>query len=389
MTDDISLDRQDSLATLLAAISDDPGGSIPPPIVQSSLFAFDTMQEFEDRIAGRNSHLVYTRVQNPTVAAFEQMMARAEGADAGVGFASGMAAISSTLMAFLKPGDRIACVEHVYPDAYRFMERILRPFGIGVDYHPVTAFEDAPDLLRGVRLAYLESPTSMTFQTLNLGKVAAHAKRHGVMTVIDNSWATPVFQRPLAQGIDLVLHSASKYISGHSDVVAGVVVGSAEHIDAIRDLTLPLFGGKLAPFEAWLLLRGLRTLVPRMRQHDATASLFVDRLSALPYVTEINAPGPNSVPGLTGRSGLLSFGVSEAVDIRKLTDRLRHFRLGVSWGGFESLILPTAVTLSHAGAHNSMQAFGVSPRLIRISLGLEDAEDLWADMWSAFDASLT
>jgi cystathionine beta-lyase/cystathionine gamma-synthase len=389
MTDDISLDRQDSLATLLAAISDDPGGSIPPPIVQSSLFAFDTMQEFEDRIAGRNSHLVYTRVQNPTVAAFEQMMARAEGADAGVGFASGMAAISSTLMAFLKPGDRIACVEHVYPDAYRFMERILRPFGIGVDYHPVTAFEDAPDLLRGVRLAYLESPTSMTFQTLNLGKVAAHAKRHGVMTVIDNSWATPVFQRPLEQGIDLVLHSASKYISGHSDVVAGVVVGSAEHIDAIRDLTLPLFGGKLAPFEAWLLLRGLRTLVPRMRQHDATANLFVDRLSTLPYVTEINAPGPNSVPGLTGRSGLLSFGVSEAVDIRKLTDHLRHFRLGVSWGGFESLILPTAVTLSRVGAHNSMQAFGVSPRLIRISLGLEDAEDLWADMRSAFDASLT
>ncbi len=163
-------------------------------------------------------------MQNPTVAAFEAMMAAAEGGEAAVGFASGMAAISSALLAVLRPGDRLACVEHVYPDSYRFMERMLRPFGVAVDYHPIAAFEDEPDLLRGVRVAYLESPTSVVFQPMNLPKVAEHARRHGALTMIDNSWATPVLQRPLALGIDIVLHSASKYISGHSDVVAGVVV---------------------------------------------------------------------------------------------------------------------------------------------------------------------
>jgi len=381
-------DRPPSLATVLAAVNGE-GGSVTPPIVQTSLFTFDSFADFEDRMAGRSDQAMYTRVQNPTVAAFEAMMAAAEGGEAAVGFASGIAAVTSTLLAFLKPGDRVACVEHVYPDTYRFMERMLRPFGIETEYHPLAAFEDDPDLLKGVRVAYLESPTSVVFAPLNLAKVAAHARRHGVLSMIDNSWATPVFQRPLALGIDIVIHSASKYISGHSDTVAGVVVSSRDNIARLRDLTLPLLGAKLAPFEAWLLIRGLRTLVPRMKQHRATADLFVDRLSALPFVRRVNSPGENSVPGLTGRSGLMSVEFDGSIDIPRLADALRHFRLGVSWGGFESLILPAQVGLAQAGAFNSMQKFGVSPDLVRLSLGLEDAEDLWADMASALDKSKT
>ena len=375
------------LATLLASVSADPGGSVTPPIVQTSLFTFDDYAAFEDRRAGRTQTALYTRVQNPTVAAFEGLMAAAEGGEAAVGFASGMAAISSTLLSALRPGDRLACVEHVYPDSYRFMERMLRPFGIAVDYHPVAAFEDEPDLLRGVRVAYLESPTSVVFQAMNLPKVTAHARRHGALTMIDNSWASPAFQRPLALGVDIVIHSASKYISGHSDVVAGVVVASQAHIDRIRDLTLPLLGGKLAPFEAWLLIRGLRTLAARMAQHQATADLFVDRLSALPFVRRVYSPGANSVPGLTGRSGLMSVEFDDSVDIPRLADALDHFRLGVSWGGFESLILPARVGLAQAGEHNSMRAFGVSPNLVRLSLGLESAADLWRDMEAALRRS--
>ena len=191
----------------------------------------------------------------------------------------------------------------------------------------------------------------------------------------------------LESGIDIVLHSASKYIGGHSDTVAGVVVSSSEHIARIRDLTLPLLGAKLAPFEAWLLIRGLRTLGARMRQHQATANLFVDRLSALPQVLRVNSPGPNVVPGLTGRSGLMSFELREDVDIRKLADGLRLFGLGVSWGGFESLVLPARVGLAQAGEQNSMQRFGVPDNLVRISLGLEDAEDLWADFETALSKS--
>lgn len=376
-----------SIETLLAAAATDFGGAVAPPIVQTSLFTFDSYQAFEDRMAGRSGNPLYTRVQNPTVAAFEKLMAEAEDGEAAVGFASGMAAISSTVLAFLKPGDRIACIEHVYPDAYRLFERLLRPFGIGVTYHSADEFQNDPDLLKGVKLAYLESPNSVVFQTMDLGAVATHAKMHGTLTVVDNSWATPLFQRPLTLGIDITLHSASKYLSGHSDTVAGVVVARQELISRIRDLTLTLLGGKLAPFEAFLLTRGLRTLGARMRQHQETANLFVDRLSAHPNVTAVLSPGPNIVPGLTGRSGLLSVELDETIDIPRLADALNLFRLGVSWGGFESLILPTRIGLAQAGEQNSMQRFGVSDRILRLSLGLEDPNDLWADFEAALSTS--
>lgn len=377
------------ISTLMAEVLSDSSGAITPPIVQTSLFSFDTYKDFEDRMAGRTNQAIYTRIQNPTVAAFEGLMAKAEHGEAAVGFASGIAAISSTLLAFLKPGDRIACVEHVYPDTYRFMERILRPFGVEISYHSAAEFENNEDLLAGVGIAFLESPSSVIFTSLNLPKVAQLAKRHGTLTMIDNSWASPVFQRPLTLGIDIVIHSASKYISGHSDTVAGVVVSSQPHIARIRDLTLSLLGAKLAPFEAFLLTRGLRTLHARMMQHQATANLFVDRLAAVPQVVKINSPGANEVPGLTGRSGLMSIEFDDNVDIPKFCDALKHFRLGVSWGGFESLILPARVGLAQAGEKNSMQAFGVSPNLVRMSLGLEDAEDLWADFMSALSQSAT
>ncbi|WP_206601924.1 aminotransferase class I/II-fold pyridoxal phosphate-dependent enzyme [Oceaniglobus indicus] len=378
-----------SPATLLSEPYGHADGSVTPPIYQTSLFTFDNYAAFADRMAGRDDRALYTRVQNPTVAAFEGMMAKLEGGEAAVGFASGMAAISSTLFALVKPGDRIACVEHVYPDAFRLLERMLRPIGVEVTYHAPRAFAEDPDLLKGVTLAYLESPTSAVFDAMDLRRVAAHARRHGTLTVIDNSWATPIFQRPLDLGIDVTLHSASKYISGHSDTVAGVVVSTAEIIAKLRDLTLPLLGGKLAPFEAWLLIRGLRTLPARMREHQRSADVFVDRLADRADVTRVNAPGANTVPGLIGRSGLMSFEVADSVDIPRFADALKHFRLGVSWGGFESLVLPCAIALDQAGPKNSMQTFGVSPRLIRISIGLEDVEDLWNDIQQALDDAHT
>lgn len=375
------------LATLLAEPFADAFGSVTPPIVQSSLFTFDSYADFAATLAGETDLPLYTRVQNPTVAAFESLMARAEKGEAAVGFASGMAAISSTLLALVRPGERVACVEHVYPDAYRFFERLLRPFGVEVTYHPLRDLEAEPELLRGACLLYLESPNSVMMQTLNLARVAEQARRHGTVTVVDNSWATPVFQTPLDSGIDIVLHSASKYLSGHSDTVAGVVVSSAALIDRIRDLSLPLLGGKLAPFEAWLLIRGLRTLDARLRQHQDSANFIIDRLAASPLVKRVHSPGPNAAPGLSGRSGLLSLELDEKVDIPKLADALTLFRLGVSWGGFESLILPAQVALGQAGEHNSLQRFGVPPNLVRLSIGLERAEDLWADFEAALDKS--
>jgi len=355
------------LATLMATVADDGQGAVTPPIVQSSLFTFDSYKAFEDRMAGLSDTALYTRIQNPTVAAFEKLMAQAEGGAAAVGFASGMAAISSTLLAFVKPGDRIACVEHVYPDTYRFMERMLRSLGIDIDYHPADRFESDEGLLKGVALAYLESPSSVIFTPMDLRRVGAHARRHGTLTVVDNSWASPVFQNPISLGADIVIHSASKYISGHSDTVAGAVVSSRANIARIRDLTLPLLGAKLAPFEAFLLTRGLRTLTARMRLHEATANAFVDRLSGLPQVSVIHSPGANTVPGLKGRSGLMSLEFEDSVDIPTFADALSIFRLGVSWGGHESLILPARVGLSQAGEQNSMRKFGVSPNRQRLA----------------------
>ena len=381
MSDKIKSDA--AVETILSAPFGGEFGDVTPPIHQNSLFTFDSYKAFEDRMAARTDTAIYTRVQNPTVAAFEALMAKAEHGQAAVGFASGMAAISSTILAYIKPGDRIACVEHAYPDAYRFFERILRPFGVDISYHPIQAFENDPDLLKEVQIAYLESPNSVVFQAVNLPSVATHARRHGTLTIIDNSWASPIWQNPLTLGIDIVIHSASKYISGHSDTVAGVMVSSQEHVDRIRDLTLPLLGGKLAPFEAFLLTRGLRTLEARMRQHQATADYFIDRLSAHPSIRKIHSAGANSVPGLKGRSGLMSVELDESVDIPKLADALKIFKLGVSWGGFESLLLPARVALAQAGEENSMQRFGVSPSLVRLSLGLENAEDLWDDFVSA------
>jgi len=378
---------QTGLATLLAQAYDDASGSITPPIVQSSLFSFDSYESFEDRMTGRTNQAMYSRIQNPTVRAFEDMMAKAENAEEAVAFSSGMAAISSTILVLVKPGDRIACVEHVYPDAYRFFERILRPLGIDTTYHPVAEFAANPDLLQGATIAYLESPNSLMFQTMDLPRVAEFAAIHQVQTVIDNSWATPIFQRPLDMGIDVVLHSASKYISGHSDTVAGVVTSNAELISKVRDLTLPLLGGKLAPFEAWLLVRGLRTLSARMHVHQHSANIFIDRLTATPEVTRVLSPAPDTISGLSGRSGLFSIELADTVNIKMLCNSLNIFKLGVSWGGFESLVLPSKVALSQKGQANSMQKFNVPDNLVRISIGLEDVEDLWTDFSSALSRS--
>lgn len=372
------------LATLLAQPFGEGSGSITPPIYQTSLFGFEDFDSFADAMAGRNTQDIYTRVGNPTTRAFEEMMAGAEQTDAAIGFASGMGAVSAVAFAFSRPGDKLVAVEHLYPDAYRLFERLLRPFGVDISYHPVSAFEDDPDLMAGCRLAYLESPTSIMLQTMDLAKVAAHAKRHDCLTVIDNSWATPMFQRPATLGIDVVLHSASKYISGHSDTVAGVVCTSEDLAGQIRDISLSLLGCKLAPFEAWLLIRGMRTLGPRMQAHQATANLFAERLADLPHITAINTPDPGSVPGLDGRSGLLSIAFDPQIDIRTFVDALGLFKPGVSWGGFESLVLPTSVALGQKGEQNSLQRFGVPGTMVRLSLGLEHSEDLWTDFTTAF-----
>lgn len=363
--------------------------AVVPPIVQTSLFTFPTYDEMIAAYRGEIVRPIYTRGLNPTVRAFEEMLAKLEGGEDALGFSSGMAAISATVLSFVRPGDRIVAVRNLYPDAYRLFGTFLKRMNVAVTYVDGRDEEAVAQALPGAKLFYMESPTSWVMEAHDVGALAALARTRGVVTVIDNSWATPVFQQPLKLGVDLVLHSASKYLGGHSDVVAGVVAGSKEMIDRLRGETYPYLGGKLSPFDAWLLVRGLRTLPIRMKAHEASAMEIARRLAALDAVEQVCHPGlANRLPpGLNGTSGLFSFVFREGVDIRAFADHLRLFRLGVSWGGHESLIVPGEVVLQQKAQPNSAQAFGMHPRSVRLHVGLEGTEVLWGDIEAALAAA--
>jgi cystathionine beta-lyase/cystathionine gamma-synthase len=389
MTDNYATDDY-AAATQLAHDDAFPSGAVVPPIYQTSLFTFANYAEMEAAFSGQIQRPIYSRGNNPTVQEFERKIAALEGAEAARGTASGMAAISSAVLSIASAGDRILCTRHVYGDAYRFFEKLLPRVGVTVDYVDAGDLAAVEAALPGAKLLYLENPTSMVFDLQEIGRLATLAKAHGAATIIDNSWATPLFQQPLKHGVDLVVHSASKYLSGHSDTVAGVIAGSAERIARVNDLTYPYLGGKLSPFEAWLLVRGMRTLPLRMRQHQESGLAIARRLADHPLVTRVLHPVFSNHPGgatLTGHSGLFSFEVDERVNVPRFVDGLRLFKLGVSWGGHESLVIPAQASLRQAQGPNAMSAFGVTPRIVRIAVGLEDTEDLWGDLDRALGAS--
>ena len=363
--------------------------AVVPPIVQTSLFTFENYDQMIAAYRGEIVRPIYTRGLNPTVRAFEEMLAKLEGAVDALGFASGMAAISSTVLTFVEPGDRIVAVKHCYPDAFRLFGTHLKRMKIEVTYVDGRDEEAVAKALPGAKLLYLESPTSWIMEAHDVGALAALAKRHGIVSVIDNSWASPAFQRPLTLGVDLVLHSASKYLGGHSDVVAGVVAGSKDLIDRIRAEAYPYLGGKLSPFDAWLLIRGMRTLPIRMKAHEASALDIAKRLQALDIVETVCHPAlANRLPpGLSGTSGLFSFIFREGIDIRAFADGLKLFKLGVSWGGHESLIVPGEVVLQQKAQPNSAHAFGIHARSVRLHVGLEGTEALWSDLEQAMAAA--
>jgi cystathionine beta-lyase/cystathionine gamma-synthase len=383
-------DRESALARARRIVAHDDAPhadeAVVPSIAQTSLFTFDTFAQMSDTFSGKVARNVYSRTTNPTVALFEQKLAALEHTDNAIGFPSGMAAISGTVLGFVAPRDRIVCVRHVYPDAYRFFETMLKRLEVSVDYVDGADLKAVEAALPGAKLLYLESPTSWTMQAHDVGALAALAKRHGALSIIDNSWATPVFQRPINLGVDMVIHSASKYIGGHSDTVAGVLAGRAELVTHVRRTVCPYIGAKLAPFEAWLLLRGLRTLPERILAHEASALELARRLAAHRSVTRVHHPGLSGTlpPGLTGTAGLFSIEVDEGIDIPTFCDTLKFFQMGVSWGGHESLVVPALVTRVQAAGPNSAVDFGVPPRMVRLNIGLEGTEALWSDLEQGF-----
>lgn len=378
------IDEEDELVCL--GHGEDPAehrGALTPPIFQSALFAQPSLGRLAAGLASEHDHRLYSRGNNPTVGAVEAKLARLERGEACRCLASGMAAVSAVLSSLLVAGDHVLVVNQVYGPTLELLRRLER---LGVR-HDVTLELDpaavAAALEKETKLLWLESPGTMLFRTVDVAALSALARARGIVTVLDNSWATPLFQKPLTRGVDLVVHSATKYLGGHSDVVAGAVVGSAARLERLFHDALLLDGGVLSPFDAWLLNRGLRTLPVRMRRHHESGLAVARFLAAHPRVRRVFHPALEAAaPGsLTGFSGLLSFDLGTASwdDLARFVDRLRRFRIGVSWGGVESLVL----TPNRGGNAAALAAQGIPPALVRLSVGLEPPDVLIADLEQA------
>ncbi len=382
------IDPEDELVCL--GHEEDPaeqGGALSPPIAQTAIFAHPSLGQLMEALGSEHDHRLYTRGNNPTVAAVEAKLARLERGAACRCLASGMAAVSAVLFSVLKAGDHVLFVNQVYGPTVQLTRRLER-FGIEhdvtLDLEPA-AIEAA--LRDETRLIWLESPGTMLFRLLDVAAVAGLARARGITTVLDNSWATPLFQKPLTLGVDLVVHSATKYLGGHSDIVAGAVVGSAARLEKLFHEALLLDGGVLSPLDAWLLNRGLRTLPVRLRRHHEGGLAVARFLASHPRVRRVFHPALEAgAPGtLTGYSGLLSFELdtSSFDDLAGFVDGLERFRIGVSWGGVESLVL----TPNRGDNAEQLAAQGIPPGLVRLSVGLEAPEILIADLERALDGS--
>jgi cystathionine beta-lyase/cystathionine gamma-synthase len=374
-----------------AGESPDPAtGALVPPLHLATTYHLGTAEDGAAIFAGQKEAYVYTRWGNPTVAAFERKAAALEHAEAALATASGMAAIASAILTVVRAGDHIVSANAIYPSTYHLMVTQLRSLGIE------TSFVDATEpvnveraITPGTKLIYLETPGNPLLTLCGLEALGGIARRAGIATICDNTFATPVNQRPLELGIDTVVHSATKYFCGHGDAVGGLVAGRAAFIE--RCLTEPLryFGGIMAPFNAYLMLRGTITLPLRVQRHNANALALASWLERHPAVSRVSYPGLPShpqhelakrqMPG--GFGGMVCFDLKGGVEAgARLMNAVRVCSLAVSLGDARSLITHPASTTHSVVTREARIAQGVSDGLVRLSVGLEDVEDLMADL---------
>lgn len=368
----------------------DHEGAIVPPIFQNSLFAFEDWDAISAAFDRPESAAIYTRGVNPTVRLVEEKLARLAGGEKARLFASGMGAISAAILHGIRQGGHIVSAQQIYGPANNFMHDYLaEKCGVEISYTDGSAEGYRQAIRENTSLFYLESPGSLKFPVQDIRAIARLAREHGITTVIDNTWATPLFQRTLDMGIDLEVHSCSKYLGGHSDIVAGVIIGAQRHLDQIQMREQAWLGAKMAPIEAWLLLRSLRTLPARMARHMESGLEVARFLESHPQVQQVYHPGLESFPGydlaksqMQGYGSLLSFELRtrDAGQIKRFANGLRLFKMGVSWGGHESLIYAPLISYEREQSPDQLAAMGISPGLIRISVGLENPRDLIEDL---------
>jgi cystathionine beta-lyase/cystathionine gamma-synthase len=375
--------------TLLQHLGEEvkPHGAVTPPIFQNSLFVFPTYKEFAAAQAGNTtaSPYHYSRISNPTVDVVLKKLALLEGTEAALVFGSGMGAISAAIMNCVEAGSHIVCLDTCYGPTRSFIETYLPKFGVTHTFVDGLTPESVLDAIKPeTTLVYLESPSSIIFRLQDLEAIAAVCREKKIATIVDNSYASPVFQQPARFGIDIIVHSATKYLCGHSDVVAGALCTSTERAKKIIDHELQYLGAILPPLPAWLMLRGLRTLKLRVPHHGRTAHEIALFLRERPEVQNVFHVG--FVEGrqrelfekqMTGTGGLVTFEPVEqnAGYLERLIDSLKLFQLGVSWGGFESLGVPL---------HYNALGWDKPRYLVRLYCGLEDPIDMKNDLDRAF-----
>src|SRR5580692_9540623 len=359
-------------------------------IARTANFTFANTEEMKLWAEGKKPAYIYTRYGNPTLAIAEGKIAALEGAQAAIVAASGMAAISSALLSILKAGDEVIATRALYGGSYRLMRDIFPRMGIVVR-HVETDLAGIERLVNPrTRALYIETPTNPTLRLVDLQKAVSFAKEWDLLSLIDNTFATPVVQKPIKMGFDLVVHSATKYLAGHSDVIAGVAVGSHSLIEKIRDLIIYL-GGSMDPEAAFLLIRGMKTLELRVRRQCQTALTVARYLEKHPKVARVHYPGLGSHPDhLLARRQMKGFGAMMAFDLkgglaaaRRFCDRTRVFLLAVSLGGAESLVVLPMYSSHYRMSVGELQAAGVEPGTVRVSIGLEDPADLIEDLRQA------
>ncbi len=366
--------------------------SVAPPIMQTSNFSFNSVDEFRNALHDQGSTFLYTRATNPTIQILEKKMAALDGAEASLLFNSGSGTIFTAILANVKSGDHIVSVDKPYNWAKRMFDIILPRFNVTttyVDGKDIKNFENA--IQPNTKIIYLETPNSWSFELQDLEAVAKLARSKDILTICDNSYSTPLYQRPLEYGIDLSLQSTTKYINGHSDVVGGVLSGSKELIEKIFQSEYMNMGISTTPFNAWLMIRGLRTLPIRLERVSASAPKVVAFLKSQPEIEEMMYPFDEDFPQyelakkqMSGSGGLFSFilKADTAEEIERFCDSLQHILMAVSWGGHESLIIPGIATIPK----EDFDAGNKIHRRIRLYIGLEDPNIIIEDLKKGLDS---
>jgi cystathionine beta-lyase/cystathionine gamma-synthase len=366
-------------------------GPLGTPIYQTSTFE---VADNDEQLKVTGSDHYYTRYGNPTNTIAENTVARLEGVDAALTFASGMGAITTTLMALLKNGDHIVAQRDIYGGVTKFLSQWLPKLGIETTFVDTTEYDQHARAIRpNTKLLYLESPTNPTLRVVDFTKTAALARKHELISMIDSTFGTPINQRPAEFGIDLVMHSGTKYLGGHSDLICGVVAGRRELIKKIWE-TRTTLGNCMDPHAAWMLVRGMKTLAVRVARQNENAQRVAEYLARQAKVRRVYHPFLESHPQhaiaraqMSGGGGMVTFEVEgTGEDARRVSEAMRLFTLAPSLGGVESLVSIPVLTSHLTVAPEERQRIGITEQMIRLSVGIENADDLISDLEHALEA---